>query len=467
MDNAYDRFTVKVEDVQLLVVRAGEPWQAALRDAESTEMHVLRPVSLEVTAALCVIDNDPRLPKVKVDIDLPAVLVNVSEDRVILALRVALSIPVPEAQAEPGLRSNLAGSRSSMSISNFLNKEVKKMSTGSGPGTKTSTTYDEILQYTNLDVSFTLGEIYFVLFQSSRRSETGSDVSIAYLTPSGMRLPAAVDEPPQEEDSPDRTPRTPPRQLLSVDIRRLEAHFASRTYESVASVKLGDINLRQYNCMDSNLETLDVIHTPKKEDSSNYLFTVSCTLADKTSPEFSTKYNSTEQLVVVNFEVLQIVLHQECLQKLMEVANNFQRNLDYEMSVNKPRNRTSSAGGGDGMRHKLNVILEDTEQVMTTKQMKRRKKQRQRVVESVKVRVIANLDEVGLKLTCSYRDLAQMNVKKFVCSLVMKSSYTEVNIGLKDIQVVDLNPQTIHNNVSTPLLRYDYRLICAYNPLRS
>jgi len=200
------------------------------------------------------------------------------------------------------------------------------------------------------------------------------------------------------------------------------------------------------------LEVLDVIYTPKKENSSNYLFTVSCTIADKTSPEFSTKYNSTEQLVVANFEVLQIVLHQECLQRILEVVNNFQRNLDHVLASTRPRDRMGSIGGGDGLKRKLNVILEDTEEIMTTNQMKRRKNtKRSRVVETVKVRVIANLDEVGLLLTSQNRPLAEMNVKKFVSSLIIKSSYTEVNIGLKDIQVLDLNPYTIHKNVSRSL----------------
>jgi len=189
MDNAYDRFTVELNDVQMLVVRAGEPWQTALSEASSTEMHVLRPVSLKVTAALCVIDNDPRLPKVKIDIDLPAILVNVSEDRVFLAIRVALSIPLPE-QQQPSGKLTQTNSRSSMSISNFINKEVKKIgpSASSAPSAKASLV-DEVTQYTNLEINFSLGEIYFVLFQSSRRSETSSDVSIEFLTPEGDAAP--------------------------------------------------------------------------------------------------------------------------------------------------------------------------------------------------------------------------------------------------------------------------------------
>jgi len=39
------------------------------------------------------------------------------------------------------------------------------------------------------------------------------------------------------EEPVERPPGTPPRQIISIDIRRLEAHFVARTYESLATVK--------------------------------------------------------------------------------------------------------------------------------------------------------------------------------------------------------------------------------------
>ncbi|XP_017019677.1 intermembrane lipid transfer protein Vps13-like [Drosophila kikkawai] len=424
MDSSYDRFTVKVADVQMLVVAAGEAWETALMNAESTEMHVLRPISLEATAALCVIDNDPRLPKMKVDIDLPSVLVNISEDRVILAMRVVMSIPKQE---DPQPHPQVITHKSMSAPPNF-NKEVKKkIVLPTAQPAMPEVVPQEITQYTNMEVNFSLGEVYFVLFQSSRWNETRAKVSF-------------LGELPAETGC----------QILSIDILRVEAYFVSRTYESVASVKLGDITMRQFGCPENNSDTLDMILTPKSENSSNYLFTVTCTMASKTSPEFSTKYDSTEQLIVANFEDLEIVLHQEYLLKLVEVANRFQSNMDYVMSnysVQVHEWTRSSAGGGDGIGQKLSFILE--EQIMTPTETKPLQDQRYGRVESVKVRLMANLEQVGLKLTSLNRDLAGLTVRGFVCSLIMKNSYTDVNLGLKDIQIVDLNPQTIHKNILT------------------
>lgn len=237
MDNAYDKFTVKFDDIQVLVVRSTEPWQTALRAARPTEMHVLRPVSLKLTAALCVMDNDPRMPKVKVDIEVPSIMFNISEDRVILALRVALSIPLPDQDQPRESLLTARSSRSSMvSISNFINKEVKKIS--APQESKKNPFAGEIVQYTNLEVNFSLGNISFSLFQGII-SENSSNVSIEYMTPEGdhLPLPGIPGTPPTPAPTPEQVRDLPPHQILSVEVRRLEAYFATRSYESVATVK--------------------------------------------------------------------------------------------------------------------------------------------------------------------------------------------------------------------------------------
>ncbi|XP_034653735.1 vacuolar protein sorting-associated protein 13 [Drosophila subobscura] len=454
MENAYDRYTIKVDDIQLLVVRPGEPWDQALKAAVSTDMHVLQPASLMVTAALCVVDDDPRMPKMKVDIEFATVQVNVSEDRVMDAISVATSIPLPAA-TEPAAQ--LVMTRSRSSLSNFINKEVIKF--GSNVGSSKATAVEEIIQYTNLEVNFSLKEISFGLYQSNRLCENDSDVTVEFLTPEGTQLPSPVDGPQTTTSTAETSPeasfarRSSP-QILSVQMHQLEATLAQRTYETVATVKLGGVKIKQFDCQDNNQEVLDIIDTPGYTEGQglgedvNYLFIISCTIADKTSPEFSTKYNSTEQLIVANFEVLQIVLHQECLLRVLELVRDFQKSLDDLLQHDKPQDRYALAGAGDGLKQKLNVILEDTEQILTTKQTRnRRMKESQRRVESVKLRLIANLNQVGLTLTSRSRPLAEMNVKTFVANLTMKSSYTELNLGLKDIQIIDLNPNTIHDNI--------------------
>lgn len=194
---------------------------------------------------------------------------------------------------------------------------------------------------------------------------------------------------------------------------------------------------------------MDIIDTPGFLAHKEYLLTIAYTLADKMAPDFCTKYNSTEQSVKVNFEVLNVVLHQEYTLRLLELVNGFQKRLDAVLSSLGPRDRYSSAGEGDGIRRALNTIMEETGTIASMAQKSIRPPSRRgNRVESIKIRVVANLNELSLELVTQKRSLALMNVKHFVTDATIKDSYTEVNIGLKNIQITDPNPETIHHNVS-------------------
>lgn len=227
MENSYDRFIVKINDVQMLVVRPHEPWQNILTMAESSELHVLLPTSLQVVAAVCVFDNDPRLPKIKVDIEMPAVQFTITEDRMIEAVDLATNIPLPQsnsgAEIAPALR------RSSSSISNFINREIKKRA---APSSIIKPTVEaEITQYTNVELNFSLKKISIKLVEANRLCETekteeaeGSFVSpdLSTTTHSQLSSGSAIQY---------------LNQTLFFEILQVETYMAQRTYETVASIK--------------------------------------------------------------------------------------------------------------------------------------------------------------------------------------------------------------------------------------
>ncbi|XP_017837309.1 vacuolar protein sorting-associated protein 13 isoform X2 [Drosophila busckii] len=452
MDNAYDKFVVELNDIQLLVTRPNEDWQQALSMAVATEMHVLQPTSMTLSAALCVVEKDPRLPNLKIDIQVPAVKINVTEARILDAIKVVTSIPLPEGDTIEPLPM-LA--RSQSSISNFINREIKKRNAPVASLNVRGVGEQEIVQYTNVQVDFALQEICLTLYQSNKLCEvSSSSESTAFNTPEQeMADQSALIEPEQQQSSSNSNSQLwgstlGSQRILSVQVLALEAHLAQRTYETVASVRLGGINVKQYDCKAYAEQVLDIIDTPGYTQDLQYLLTISYTLADKISPEFNTKYNSTEQLLVVNFQVLDIVLHQECLQTLLALANNFQQRLDEIVKTIRRGTHFASAGDGDGLRHRLNVILEETESIITATQPARKAPSaKYRVVDSIKMRVVANLNQVNLKLETRRRPLASLHVNNFITNVTLKSSYTEVNIGLKDINVIDLNARTIHHNI--------------------
>lgn len=81
----------------------------------------------------------------------------------------------------------------------------------------------------------------------------------------------------------------------------------------------------QHTRLNGKETTLTMVHTPQFHDAGSYLFSLSFIQANKISPEFTTKYKSTEQLIDINFAILKLRLHQEGLRELLQVQflNNF------------------------------------------------------------------------------------------------------------------------------------------------
>lgn len=217
--------------------------------------------------------------------------------------------------------------------------------------------------------------------------------------------------------------------------------------------RLGSLNLKQFdteNRPETETKIVNILDTPrvKENDQDKYLLTILHRQADKRAPDFVTKYQSTEQAINVNFEVLDIVLHQEFLLNLLGIVSGFQHRLDNQVPAMSQRDRMATADV-DPVRTKLGTIMEETTSTAAPAVESTRAAQRQtKRVESIKMRLLANLNQLSLKLTSENRPLALMNVQKFVTDMTLKESYTEVNIGLKNIQIEDLNPETVHSKVS-------------------
>lgn len=60
---------------------------------------------------------------------------------------------------------------------------------------------------------------------------------------------------------------------------------------------------------------------------------------------------------------------------------------------------------------------------------------------------MAIIEDVAVELENDNRSIAALEVKNLTSGILMKSSYTEVNLKLEDIIVTDLNPKTIHTKV--------------------
>lgn len=228
---------------------------------------------------------------------------------------------------------------------------------------------------------------------------------------------------------------------------------------------MGAISLTSYEVHDKKEEELVVIDTPGFTKDGKSLLSIQFTAVDKSTPDFITKYKSVEQLAQISFATLNVLLHQENLLHIMEITNQLQRKIE-QITVNaKPvkalenKDRTASAAAADGFVDRLARIAEESELTLERKMSvttnnasaiqatRRDRKSTQKIVESIKLKIEADLDQVGLELTCRKRPIASLKVNHLYAGVVLKSSYTEIKLGLKDILINDMNTLNIHSNI--------------------
>lgn len=160
MDRAYDKFNLNIDNIQILLAKQTESWRETLSRSKITKMHILAPTSLQVKADLCVVDDDPRLPKTRIQAKIPSVCVSMTEQRVLDALSLATSIPLPEGDIEPTPLTKEILHASSRSLIRYLDE--RQLPKPKRPEMKQRDALDEeIIKYTDLEFAFELsGEFW-------------------------------------------------------------------------------------------------------------------------------------------------------------------------------------------------------------------------------------------------------------------------------------------------------------------
>uniref|UniRef100_A0A1A9WMW5 Vacuolar protein sorting-associated protein 13 n=1 Tax=Glossina brevipalpis TaxID=37001 RepID=A0A1A9WMW5_9MUSC len=447
MAKAYDIFKVTIDDLQILVPFAEENWERIIRRGSSARMHLLRPTSLIVNAEVCVVDNDPRLPKTRVNILLPVINLNLAEDRVIEAINIGLSIPLPPPKkaVTPPPKSPTKTTTPKTPASSALRRSVEERRS------IRSTVEEEVIQCTNLELSFALKEFSITLLRAipspPRVSDTASSSdSTLYETPENEEI-GPLDS--IFYDAKDlmliESPEADVNKLLSFQILQLEVQLAIRTFELSLKANLGAISLMSYVVLNKKENAIVLIETPGFTEGKP-LLVVGLTMVNKATPDFVTKYQSVEQLINVNFAVLKVILHQEDILRLLEIAAELQEKMG-EIGI-KPKEqqetkaRVSLVAPEDNLAARLSSLTEETRQMIETATP--RMSLRAKVIDSIKLKLIANLEMVSLELTCEKRSLALISVSTLDANVILKSAYTEVKLFLKDIMVKDTNVFTKH-----------------------
>ncbi|KAH1006005.1 hypothetical protein HUJ04_006891 [Dendroctonus ponderosae] len=391
---SYDKFKLELADMQVLIAQGEENWKTYLEHSASTEMHLLRPFSLNVEYSKCLITDDPRFPLQKVKCELPSIDVSISDARLMLLVALLTSIPFPESEeppVEPLKKNKLNGSTTS------LLKWQDKLPAVSKQGDKEPTEYTQIQL---MEVSIQLSEVSVILNQQ----ET---------------LTAAV------------------RELATFKVTSLEVELVQRTFDMNVGLLLGSVHLTQ----NRNDKIIDIISTPTQAGNDECLFKVTFIQVDPKSPDFHTTYSSCEASLGVDFSILSIILHQEGLLSLIEFAQSVMDTLN-EITADKYKLKMQESA--EKVARRLSSISEISDSVKVTKKVQLKKKQ-QIKVESIKFKLTAQIKEVMVKVATDALDVTSFGIRGMNADISVKTTYTQVVTKLHELVILDLNPATKHN----------------------
>ncbi|CAH1789713.1 unnamed protein product [Owenia fusiformis] len=435
MSRAYDKFSIKLQSVQVLFAHPGENWMAA-RQQNNSNMHIVRPISLNVSLHKCMIENDTRMPKMKIAGELPVLSLNVSDVRLQELLDLALSIPTPESSSDdddewaaPDI-TNLAVEAEAKSLLKKIQVEESsdeeqqaaiKAPSGSGDGADDEDNFmdakesleasrrlsqqssQDIVQYTDLELTFEIKEISVNISQFKVDQEVPT---------------------------------------LKIVVESLGTSLKMRTFEMVAEAYLGGVYLQHLQFkLPKDLQLteelndgplINIINTPSLEDdSSKHLLSVQYLKANKEGPDFATVYNNTEQTIKAEFRALDIMLHQGALLNIMELAQSL---------APKPRDTATTT---------VDVTQHTTDKQDTVKEAKpkRKKKINKKDEDVIDIQLDANLNNIAVTMCTDVSVITKLKVSGLEAGVTIDKKKTDVSAILRDITVFDPTPQAVYPKI--------------------
>lgn len=306
ISQSYDKFHFEIHNIQVLVAKASEDWEEAIsigRGTECTEMHILEPTFMKLSASISVITDDPRLPKNKITCELPSINISVTEERVLDVVSILATLPMPESEeivVKPMTKEmNIVGS--SLSLLKFLDDRQQKLQKRADKPPETSDMVDGVVQFTEVEAYFVLQEIAITICKSKVvREEESSD---EFTTPSEEFVDAEsrmnVVSPSFKSVTFDMPAGSisDREKMLCVKIKKLEMTAAQRTYELKIDLKLGAVSFDQFRMKNEKETRVPVINTPRYETGFEYLFTLSYT---------NVSYYRSLQLFLLYYEILTV-----------------------------------------------------------------------------------------------------------------------------------------------------------------
>uniref|UniRef100_A0A4W3H7A4 Vacuolar protein sorting 13 homolog C n=1 Tax=Callorhinchus milii TaxID=7868 RepID=A0A4W3H7A4_CALMI len=180
LDRAYEKFDVKLKNVQLLF-----NWKSA-RIQHSSSQHILQPMNVEVEIAKAMVEKDTRMPKFKVSGELPLFHVAMSDEKIKSLFELADSIPFPQKQFSPRLPTKAKVRTTSESEEEFRAEDAKltskeTLAAGDAPLYDDHNEDAAIEELTDLQLKFEIKEVVVELTRKENQEKPFLVFSVSQL----------------------------------------------------------------------------------------------------------------------------------------------------------------------------------------------------------------------------------------------------------------------------------------------
>uniref|UniRef100_A0A915Q109 Vacuolar protein sorting-associated protein 13A n=1 Tax=Setaria digitata TaxID=48799 RepID=A0A915Q109_9BILA len=287
LNRAYDKFSVKLTDMQLIFSDSYQSGMNAKLEPKS-DFHLLQPTGLNVAFHKSSID-DLQLPKMKIMGELPDIIIAISDVRLLELIKLILSIPTPAPEKEI----DALGTTPPVEFEKARIKDLAKI---------------HAIMEAN-EISETEESLRVQKKGSEKLEEKKADVQQIQVD-LNFTLPKELVESVLQVEIVIGTPDTV---FLSIQIKSLGCGLQMRTFDMVAVAYLGDLTFEQpqYKSLIPGRDTLFVIDSTRSNDRN--LLQLKYIQANKESPFFATEYKSTEQTIDISFKTMIVSLHQDAL----------------------------------------------------------------------------------------------------------------------------------------------------------
>ncbi|XP_022794312.1 vacuolar protein sorting-associated protein 13A-like [Stylophora pistillata] len=433
----YDKFDFKLKDLQILIAKAGEDWQAARKKVNS-EMHILDPMGIDMRLHKALNPDDIRLAQIKLSGTLPTVKVHVTDEKLLQVIKLATSIPIPGGKGASDQTDN---------------KPMDIL--GENPRYTTARAHDDVSQLgvleggrgERVDGAEEMEEMFTTppetLTGVSNLEQAKLEEKEALAKQVKVSLQFEIEEISVDVDTVDSGGKSKP--CLALYVKGLGTTVVMHPWDLSASASLSSLVVAEM-IHGPGGGPLYLVQTPVGAE----LLSVKFVMVESEHPEYSSKFKSTKQSVAVEFSSLQVKLHQEALLNIIDVA--FKMVPPSEETPALPVVSADSAKTEDQDENK-------TSEMVTTKGTKKKDSK-----DEIQIEVTAKLSGIDVTVTSVEGDLTHVIIGDLSASCVVRDSRTDVIASMKTLSVMDSTPGAFYPKIVSIVNQEVFSLqVIAYN----